>query len=212
LLLRLSQMPGFALVSATLIGWYKPLLRPLMLRSMRPRGLELMSWCLSPWCLMPRSLMLNCRYSAILSLSRHSFLGFGLLCFQKGALRPYMPTETAVMANRRSSDGMRLLSAWNIIIDLFLFLSLITGGSSGTVGGINTLFEEEGISDEEATYPRPVLSCGLFWMDSIRVNFSSVTLSSWSCVSSSFSSSSCILSSSELFSVCRLFRSLTCCF
>jgi hypothetical protein len=31
-----------------------------------------------------------------------------------------MLTETAVMANRRSSDGMRLLSAWNIIIDLFL--------------------------------------------------------------------------------------------
>jgi hypothetical protein len=111
LLLRPSQMPGFPLVSATLIGWYKPLLRPLMLRSMRPRGLEPMSWCLSPWCLMPRSLMLNCRYSAILSLSRHFFLGFGLLCFQEGALRPYMPTETAVMANRRSSEGMRLLSA-----------------------------------------------------------------------------------------------------
>jgi len=31
-----------------------------------------------------------------------------------------MPTETAVMTNWRSSDGMRLLSAWNIIIDLFL--------------------------------------------------------------------------------------------
>jgi hypothetical protein len=69
---------------------------------------------------MPRSLMLSCRYSAILSLSRHFFLGFSLLCFQEGALRPYMPTETTVMANRRSSDGMRLLSAKNIIIDLFL--------------------------------------------------------------------------------------------
>jgi hypothetical protein len=69
---------------------------------------------------MPRSLMLSCRYSDILSLSRHFFLGFGLLYFQEGALRPYMPTETAVMANRRSSDGMRLLSARNIIIDLFL--------------------------------------------------------------------------------------------
>jgi hypothetical protein len=67
-------------------------------------------------------------------------------------------------------------------------LASITGGSSGTVGGTNTVFEEEGTSEEEATYPRPVLSCGLFWMDSIRVNFSSVTLSSWSCVSSSFSS------------------------
>jgi hypothetical protein len=115
LLLRPSQLPRFALVSATLIGWYKPLLRPLTLRSMKPRGLELMSWCLSPWCLigclMPRSLMLSCRCNAILSLSRHFFLGFGLLCFQEGALRLYMPTETAVMANRRSSDGMRLLSA-----------------------------------------------------------------------------------------------------
>jgi hypothetical protein len=124
LLLRPSQLPRFALVSATIIGWYKPLLRPLMLWSMKPRGLELMSWCLSPWCLigclMPRSLMLSCRYSAILSLSRHFFLGFGLLCFQEGALRPYVPTETAVMVNRRSSDGMRLLSAWNFIIDLFL--------------------------------------------------------------------------------------------
>jgi hypothetical protein len=55
--------------------------------------------------------MLSYRYSAILSLSRHFFLGFGLLCFQEGALRPYMPTETALMENRRSSDGMRLLSA-----------------------------------------------------------------------------------------------------
>jgi len=31
-----------------------------------------------------------------------------------------MPTKTAVMAYGRSSDGMRLLSAWNIIIDLVL--------------------------------------------------------------------------------------------
>jgi hypothetical protein len=30
-----------ALVSACVIGWYKPLLRPLILRSMRPRGLIL---------------------------------------------------------------------------------------------------------------------------------------------------------------------------
>jgi hypothetical protein len=41
-------------------------------------------------------------------------------------------------------------------------LSSITGGSSGTVGGTNIVFEEEGILEEEATYPRPVLSCGLF--------------------------------------------------
>jgi hypothetical protein len=32
-----------------------------------------------------------------------------------------------VMANRRSSDGMRLLSAWNIIIDLFLLFIFNNG-------------------------------------------------------------------------------------
>jgi hypothetical protein len=47
--------------------------------------------------------MLSRRSSAIMSLSGHFFLGFGLLSFQEGALRLNMPTETAVMANRRSS-------------------------------------------------------------------------------------------------------------
>jgi hypothetical protein len=55
-------------------------------------------------------------------LSGRFFLGFGLLSFLEGALRPNMPTETAVMANIRSSDGMRLLNAWNIIINLFLLI------------------------------------------------------------------------------------------
>jgi hypothetical protein len=113
------------------IGWSKLLLRPLMLRSMRPRGLILMPWCLSPWCLvrrlMPWSLMLDYRSSAIMSLSGHFFLGFGLLCFQEEALRANMPTETAVMENGRSSDGMRLLSAWNIIVDIF-FLFIFNSG------------------------------------------------------------------------------------
>jgi hypothetical protein len=85
-------------------------------------------------------------------------------------------------------------------------LSSTVGGGSGTIGFTNTVFEEKGASEEEATYSRPILSVGLFWIDSIRVSFSSVTLSSWSCVSSSFSLSSCILSSNELFSVCMLFR------
>jgi hypothetical protein len=118
-LLRPSKLLGFALVGATVIGWYKPLLRPLMLRSMRPRGLILIPWCLVR-CLMPWSPMLSRISSAIMSLSRHFFLSFGLLCFQEGALRANMPTEIAVMANGRSSDGMRLLNAWNIIVDLFL--------------------------------------------------------------------------------------------
>jgi hypothetical protein len=69
---------------------------------------------------MPRSLMLSHRSSAIMNSFGRFFLGFGLLSFQEGALRPNMPNETAMMKNRRSSDGMRLLSAWNIIINLFL--------------------------------------------------------------------------------------------
>jgi hypothetical protein len=76
---------------------------------------------------MPRSLMLSHRSCAIMSLSGRFFLGFSVLSFQEGALRPNMPTKTAVMANRRSSDGMRLLSAWNIIIDLF-FLFIFNSG------------------------------------------------------------------------------------
>jgi len=117
-LLRPSRLLGFALVGATVIGWYKPQLRPLML-SMRPMGLILIPWYLVR-CLMPWSPMLSRKSSAIMSLSGHFFLGFGLLCFQERALRTNMPTETAVMANRRSFDGMRLLNAWNIIVDLFL--------------------------------------------------------------------------------------------
>jgi hypothetical protein len=76
---------------------------------------------------MPMSLMLSHRSSAIMSLFGRFFLGFGLLSFQEGALRPNMPTETAVMVNMRSSDGMRLLSAWNIIIDLFLLFIFNNG-------------------------------------------------------------------------------------
>jgi hypothetical protein len=44
--------------------------------------------------------MLSRRSSAIMSLSWRFYLGFGLLSFQEGALRPNMRTETAVMANR----------------------------------------------------------------------------------------------------------------
>jgi hypothetical protein len=76
---------------------------------------------------MPRSLMLSPRSSGIMSLSGRFFLGFGLLSFQEGELRPNMPTETAVMANRRSSDGMRSLSAWNIIINIFLLFIFNSG-------------------------------------------------------------------------------------
>jgi hypothetical protein len=47
------------------------------------------------------------------------------------------------------------------------FLSSTTGGGSRTVGFTNTVFEEKGTSEEGATYPRPVLSFGLFWIDNI---------------------------------------------
>jgi len=64
----------------------------------------------------------------MISLSGHFFLGLRLLCFKEGALRSDMPTQAAVMAYRRSSDGMRLLSAWNIIINLVLPFIFSNGG------------------------------------------------------------------------------------
>jgi hypothetical protein len=87
-----------------MIGWYKSLLRPLMLRYLEPRCTRPMSlilrslipWCLPPWslvrCLIPRILMLGLRSSAMISLAGYFFLGLGFLCFQKGALRTNMPT------------------------------------------------------------------------------------------------------------------------
>jgi hypothetical protein len=41
-------------------------------------------------------------------------------------------------------------------------LSSAVGGGSGTVGFTNTVFQVEGASEEGASYPRPVLSVGLF--------------------------------------------------
>jgi hypothetical protein len=43
-------------------------------------------------------------------------------------------------------------------------LSLTVVGDSRTVGLTKTVLEVEGISEEEATYPSPVLSVGLFWI------------------------------------------------
>jgi hypothetical protein len=64
----------------------------------------------------------------MISLSRHFFLGLRLLCFKEGVLGSDIPTQTALMAYRRSSDGMRLLSAWNIIINLVLPFIFSNGG------------------------------------------------------------------------------------
>jgi hypothetical protein len=69
-------------------------------------------------------------------------------------------------------------------------LSTQASGGSGNVSLTNTVLEVEGISKVEATYPSPVLSVGLFYIDSMSVSFSSVTLSNYSCVSNNFSSRS----------------------
>jgi hypothetical protein len=74
---------------ATMIGRYKSLLRPLMLRCLVP-------WCLIPWSmirsLIPWSLMLGQRSCVIICLSGHFFLDLCFLCFKKGALGSDMPT------------------------------------------------------------------------------------------------------------------------
>jgi hypothetical protein len=44
-------------------------------------------------------------------------------------------------------------------------LSSTVGGGSGTAGIAKTVLEVEGISEGGATYPRPVLSIRLFWID-----------------------------------------------
>jgi hypothetical protein len=44
-------------------------------------------------------------------------------------------------------------------------LSLTVGGGSGTAGLTKTVLEVEGVLEGGATYPRPVLSVGLFWID-----------------------------------------------
>jgi hypothetical protein len=64
----------------------------------------------------------------MISLSGHFFLGLHLLCFKEGALGSDMLTQTPVVGYRRSSDGMSLLSAWNIIIDLVLSFIFSNGG------------------------------------------------------------------------------------
>jgi hypothetical protein len=76
------------------IGWYKPLLRPLVPRCMvswcmRPK--ILISRCLIIRSLIPWSLKLGRRSSAIICLSDF-FPDLGFLSLEKGALRTYMLT------------------------------------------------------------------------------------------------------------------------
>jgi hypothetical protein len=54
--------------------------------------------------------------------------------------------------------------------------STMVSGGLGIVGLTKTVLEVEGMSEGGATYSSPVLSVGLFWIDNIWVNFSSVTL------------------------------------
>jgi hypothetical protein len=87
-----------------MIGKYKSLLRPLMLRRlapwcMMPMGLILrgpVPWCLIPWSmiksLIPWSLILGQRSCDVICLSGHFFLDLCFLCFEKGALGLDMPT------------------------------------------------------------------------------------------------------------------------
>jgi hypothetical protein len=46
-------------------------------------------------------------------------------------------------------------------------LSMTVSGSSGTMGFTKTVLEVEGMSEGGATHPSPILSVGLFWIDSI---------------------------------------------
>jgi hypothetical protein len=50
---------------------------------------------------------------------------------------------------------------------LFFPLSSTVGGGFEIAGLTKTILEVEGVSDGGATYLRPVLSVGLFWIDSM---------------------------------------------
>jgi hypothetical protein len=71
------------------------------------------------------------------------------------------------MAYGRSSDGRELLSDWNISIDFVLPFILDCGWRLKDYGLKKDILEVEGMSVGRATYPNPVLSVGLFWIDNI---------------------------------------------
>jgi hypothetical protein len=81
------------------------------------------------------------------------------------------------MAYGTSSNGGELLSDRNISPYYVLPFVHDCEWSSGTVGMIKTVVELEGMSEGGVTYPSPVLSVGLFMIDSIWVSFSLVSLS-----------------------------------
>jgi hypothetical protein len=143
-------------------------------------------------------------------------LGTSFLIFDLWALRRKHRGRTCSLSPQWWHMGGRLMVGgfWVIGISppMTSFpLSTIVSGGSGTEGLTKTILEVKGMLEGGATYPSPILSVRLFWIASIWVSFLSVTLSNWSCVFSSFSSRSCILSSSELFLVCKLLSSWMCC-
>jgi hypothetical protein len=89
---------------------------------------------------------------------------------------------------------------WTSPLSLSFPLSSTVGGGSGTVGLKKTVLEVEGVSVGGATYPRPVCRLGSSELIACESAFHR-WLSNWSCVSSNFSSSSCIFRSKELSSV-----------
>jgi hypothetical protein len=66
------------------------------------------------------------------------------------------------MAYGSFSDGWRLLSTWNISIRFVLPFFFNSGGRLWDCRLNKDSLEVEGISEVGATYPRPVLSVGLF--------------------------------------------------
>jgi len=75
------------------------------------------------------------------------------------------------VAYRRPYNGTSLLSGLSNNRNIFTNDSLSFIHKGGwrleDCGFYNTVSEVEGISEVEATYPSPVLSTGLFWIDSI---------------------------------------------
>jgi hypothetical protein len=141
----------------------------------------LVSWCMRPRILISWYLMIGSLIPWSLELGRRSSASFLTLAFW--AFRREHWRRTCPLRPQWWHMGGLLmeLGFWvpgTSSLTLSFPLSSTVGGGSGTVGFTNTVFEVEEASEEGDTYPRPALSVGLFWIDSIRVSFSSVTLSS----------------------------------
>jgi hypothetical protein len=143
----------------------------------------------------------------------HFFFYWTYQCGQFGLMCPSMPQWWHVGGFLLIGSLIRGwgLKATSPSITAFP-LSILGGGDSGITGLTEMVLEVDGVSEiEVGTYPSPVLSVGHFWMESMWVSFSSETLSSCNCVSSSLSSKSLFFMRIEVFLVLRLFSSSTYC-